>query len=63
MMTAKQSLRPANARMDEQIRAVLTPEQITRLDKKKNRRGCRKGEKVETEAGTARQQPVIPGIE
>ena len=64
MREAKESLRPAQARMDEQIRAVLTPEQIARLDRKKGRRGCRgdRGTKQE-QTVTPRTQPSIPGIQ
>jgi Spy/CpxP family protein refolding chaperone len=65
MRAAKESLRPATDRMNEQIRAVLTPEQIAKLDARGNRRGgCRGGRDKQPEAVAPSAPPTsTPGIE
>jgi Spy/CpxP family protein refolding chaperone len=61
MREAKSSLRPAMERMNQQIRAVLTSEQITRMEKR-GRHGCRGRQENPSETSVPGNQQVVPEL-
>ena len=61
MREAQVALRPAMENMNAQIRAVLTPEQITRMEKR-GHGGCRGNQQAPSETTVPSNPQVVPGL-